>query len=75
MVYNEKAYREIFPEVKITKVVKKVPESMIEDPEEEKEVEIETPAETSQEDELEVDAPDPVQEGGVDESGTDDTVD
>ena len=75
MVYNEKAYREIFPEVKITKVVKKVPESMIEDPEEEKEVEIETPAETSQEDELEVDAPDPVQEGGVDESGTDDTAD
>ena len=75
MVYNEKAYREIFPEVKITKVVKKVPESMIEDPEEEKEVETETPEETSQEDELEVDAPDPVQEGGDNESGTDDTAD
>ena len=74
MVYNEKAYREIFPEVKITKVVKKVPESMIEDPEE-NEAETETPAETSQEDELEVDAPDQVQEGGVDESGTDDTAD
>ena len=38
-------------------------------------VETETPAETSQEDELEVDAPDPVQEGGVNESGTDDTAD
>lgn len=74
MVYNEKAYREIFPEVKITKVVKKVPESMIEDPEE-NEVETETPAETSQEDELEVDAPDPVQEGGENESGTDDSAD
>lgn len=75
MVYNEKAYREIFPEVKITKVVKKVPESMIEDQEEEKEVETETPAETSQEDELEVDAPDQVQEGGDNESGTDDSAD
>ena len=74
MVYNEKAYREIFPEVKITKVVKKVPESMIEDPEE-TEAETETPAETSQEDELEVDAPDQVQEGGENESGTDDSAD
>ena len=74
MVYNEDAYREIFPEVKITKVANKVPESMIEEPEE-KEVQTETPGETSQEDELEVDAPDSVQEGGTDESGTDDTAD
>lgn len=74
MVYNEEAYRSIYPEVKITKVVKKVPESMIEDPEE-NEVETETPAETSQEDELEVDAPDQVQEGGENESGTDDSAD
>lgn len=70
MVYNEKAYREIFPEVKITKVVNKVPTSMIEEPEE---VETETPEEATQEDELEVDAPEPVQEGEADGCADDNT--
>lgn len=66
MVYNEKAYREIFPEVKITKEVAPAPETMVPEPDE-------TPAATPQENELEVDAPDPVQEGGENESGNDNT--
>lgn len=68
MVYNEKAYRSIFPkEVPAAKPVHR--ESMIED--DEPEVDIKNDSE----DELTVEAPDPVQEGGVDESGTDDTAD
>ena len=66
MVYNEKAYREIFPEVKITKEAPPAPETMVPEPDE-------TPAATPQEDELEVDAPDQVQEGGENESGNDNT--
>ena len=30
MVYREEAYREVFPEVKIEKIIPKQPESMIE---------------------------------------------
>ena len=67
MVYREEAYREVFPEVKIEKIIPKQPESMIEEePEKEPITEVEK--------ELEVEAPEPVQEGGVNDTGSSDTV-
>lgn len=67
MVYREEAYREVFPEVKIEKIIPKQPESMIEEePEKEPVTEVEK--------ELTVDAPEPVQEEGNDDTGSSDTV-
>lgn len=67
MVYREDAYREVFPEVKIEKIIPKQPESMIEDEPEKETV-------TKAEEELTVDAPDPVQEEGTDDTGSSDTT-
>ena len=67
MVYREDAYREVFPEVKIEKIIPKQPESMIEEePEKEPITEVEK--------ELTVEAPEPVQEGEANDTGSSDTV-
>lgn len=70
MVYNEDAYREVFPEVKIEKIAPTVATSMMPDDEEPV-----TAAPTQ--DDLTVDAPDPEpdQEGGSNDTGNSDTTD
>ena len=70
MVYNEDAYREVFPEVKIEKIAPAMATSMM--PDDEKPADA-TPAQ----DDLTVDAPDPVtdQEGGSNDTGNSDTTD
>lgn len=72
MVYNEDAYREVFPEVKIEKIAPTPVTSMMPDDEE--------PAAAAQapaKDDLTVDAPDPVpdQEGGNNDTGNSDSTD
>lgn len=70
MVYNEDAYREVFPEVKIEKIASPPATSMMPDDEEEA-------AAAPAQDDLIVDAPDPVpdQEGGSNDTGNSDTTD
>lgn len=68
MVYREDAYREVFPEQPVVKVTPQPVQSMIED-----ETEEIKPDETEKE--LEVEAPEPVQEGGTDDAGSSNTVD
>lgn len=68
MVYREDAYREVFPEQPVVKVTPQPAQSMIED-----DTEVSKPDETEKE--LEVEAPEPVQEGGTDDSGSSDTAD
>lgn len=72
MVYNEDAYREVYPEVKIEKIAPAPATSMMPDDED--------PAAAAQaptQDDLTVDAPDPVpdQEGGSNDTGNSDTTD
>ena len=70
MVYNEDAYREVFPEVKIEKIAPAPVTSMMPDDEE-------PAAAVPAQDVLTVDAPDPVsdQEGGNDDTGNSNTTD
>ena len=68
MVYREDAYREVFPEEPVVKVTPQPAQSMIED-----DTEVSKPDETEKE--LEVEAPDPVQEGGTADSGSSDSAD
>ena len=70
MVYREDAYREVFPEQPVVKVTPQPAQSMIED-----ETEVVKPDETEKELEVEAPVPDPVQEGGTDDSGSSDTAD
>ena len=70
MVYNEDAYREVFPEVKIEKIAPAPATSMM--PDDDK------PADAAPaQDDLTVDAPDPVvdQEGGNNDTGNSDSTD
>lgn len=70
MVYNEDAYREVYPEVKIEKIAPAVATSMM--PDDDK------PADAAPaKDDLIVDAPDPApdQEGGSNDTGNSDTTD
>ena len=70
MVYNEDAYREVFPEVKIEKIAPTPATSMMPDDEE-------PAAAAPAQDDLTVDAPDPVpdQEGGSNDTGNSDSTD
>ena len=68
MVYSEDAYREVFPEVKIEPVTAKPAEHMIEDEPEPEKI-------TETEKELIVDAPEQVQEGVTDDTGSSDPTD
>ena len=70
MVYNEDAYREVFPEVKIEKITPAPATSMMPDDDE-------PAAAAPAQDDLIVDAPDPVvdQEGGSNDTGNSDTTD
>ena len=70
MVYREDAYREVFPEQSVVKVTPQPAQSMIED-----ETEVTKPDETEKELEVEAPVPDPVQEGGTDDSGSSDSAD
>ena len=70
MVYREDAYREVFPEEPVVKVTPQPVQSMIED-----ETEVIKPDETEKELEVEAPVPDPVQEGGTDDSGSSNTAD
>ena len=68
MVYSEDAYREVFPEVKIEPVIEKTAEHMIEDEPEPEKI-------TEPEKELIVEAPEQVQKGTTDDTGSSDTTD
>ena len=68
MVYNEDAYREVFPEVKVLPVIEKPAEHMIEEEPEPEKI-------TEPEKELIVEAPQTVREGVNDDTGSSDTTD
>ena len=68
MVYNEDAYREVFPEVKAEPVIEKPAEHMIEEEPELEKI-------TEPEKELIVEAPEQVQEGVNDDTGSSDPTD